>query len=131
MGVIGTLHLHAASLGPFDALLWRLIAWSILWACLDKVTTTVACPHRPLRSSRCSSLLVPMTPLPFRLLLHVLFARSSKYVAKIQMSLSPHRLSPENSVSTVLLLPLAKSVTMCVFEWFLSEAIKWYQSRRR
>lgn len=48
--------------------------------------------------------------------------KSNEYVAKIQTSLSPRHSSPENSVSIVLLLPLAKSVGVCVFEWFLVEA---------
>jgi hypothetical protein len=36
------------------------------------------------------------------------------YVAKIQANLSLWRWSPENSVSIVLVLPLAKSVGVCV-----------------
>jgi hypothetical protein len=55
-------------------------------------------------------------------------AKSSEYVAKIQASLSLRRSSPENIVSIVLVIPLAKSVGACVFEWFLGEANNWYQS---
>lgn len=35
--------------------------------------------------------------------------------------------SPSKNSVAIVLLHLAKSIGVCVFEWFLGEAINWYQ----